>query len=88
MKRKYRRYTKEHVKHEAELFLSGSTLSEIAECTHTPLSTVSWHLIHPLYDYDIELYIKVRAKLLTRCKDESRRTRESRIVESYIKHHV
>ena len=64
------------VKTEAYLFLQGYTLKQVSETLNIPISTVSWHLIHPLFRIDFEMWIQVRDILKHRAFDQERVNRE------------
>lgn len=67
-----RKYTKITVLCEADLFLAGHSLGTISRELNIPLSTVSWHLIHPLREIDERRWLKVREKLLRFARDSKR----------------
>lgn len=60
---KHKRYTEEDILVEAKEYLKDDArLVDVAKTLHMPLSTLSWHLLHPLRDIDFALWAEVRAK--------------------------
>lgn len=77
------KYTNDTVIAEAELFLSGMKLHAISQHLCIPLSTVSWHLIHPLEYIDYDLYIQVRSQLNRYAKNQKRQLRDETLIYSH-----
>lgn len=68
-----RKYTKEQVIKEADLFLTHNwTLRQVSRHLGIPHSTVSWHLIYPLKQIDYSKWITVRTKLYKYAKSHKR----------------
>lgn len=80
-----RKYTPAIVRLEANLYLSGSNMKEISQLLRIPVSTVSWHLIYPLYSIDFDLWKKVRSRNFKYAKDGSRVDFEEYIVNYVYK---
>lgn len=66
------KYSELIIKTEAYLFLQGYTLNQVSETLNIPNSTVSWHLIHPLFSIDFDMWLKVREILRPRAHDRER----------------
>lgn len=67
-----RKYTQEDILAEANMFLSGNTIKQVAVALKVPVSTVSWHLIYPLKEIDYATWMRVRVRLDKYAKDKSR----------------
>ena len=70
------KYSSTDIRTEAQLFLGGKSIPTIASILNIPVSTVSWHLIHPLKDIDYTAWIAIRYKLLNRAVNKDRQERE------------
>lgn len=68
----HRRYTQEDILAEANMFLSGNTVKQVAVTLKAPVSTVSWHLIYPLKDINYSVWVRVRVRLDKYAKNKSR----------------
>lgn len=79
-----KKYTKECVQREADLYLSGKSIPAISKILRMPDSTVSWHLIHPLEKIDFVSWLRIRKKLNKVAKDKSRAAYEEWIIQSNI----
>ena len=66
------KYSDQTVIAEADLLLAGHTLQQISEVLKIPISTVSWHLIYPLFFLDYTKWVKVRKRLNKFAKSELR----------------
>lgn len=77
-----KKYSPKVIKQEAQLYLSGKTIPAIAIELGIPISTVSWHLIHPLSKIDYRAWIAIRYRLLHRAKNARRRDYEEFMIES------
>ena len=61
---KQRRYTEEDILAEAEEYLKdGVRMQDAADTLSIPLSTLSWHLLHPLHSVNRGLWQRVREKV-------------------------
>lgn len=80
----YRRYSKEDVLREAELYLAGKSIPDISKELKTPFQTVSWHLMHPLRNYDYSAWIVIRNQLLHRAKNMKRKEQEQSEIQLYL----
>lgn len=59
-----RKYTKEQVIKEADLFLTRNwTLKQVSRHLGIPHSTVSWHLIFVLRELNYDKWVQVRTRL-------------------------
>ena len=66
------KYTVNDIRKEAEMYLAGKSIPSIAAELKMPVSTVSWHLIHPLKDIDYRAWVVIRCKLLNRARNKDR----------------
>lgn len=76
------KYSNQTVLKEADLLLSGHTLNQISEILKIPISTVSWHLIKPLFFLDYSKWVEVRKRLNKFAKSELRVYTEYLFVKS------
>lgn len=67
-----RKYTQEDILAEANMFLSGNTIKQVAAALKAPISTVSWHLIYPLKGVNYSVWVRVRVRLDKYAKNKSR----------------
>ena len=60
---KHRRYTEEDILAEAEEYLKdGVRMQDAADTLNIPLSTLSWHLLHPLKNINYNMWVAVRKR--------------------------
>jgi hypothetical protein len=67
------------------LFLAGHSLGTISRELNVPLSTVSWHLIHPLREIDERRWLKVRKQLLRFARDSKRASAEELAISVLVR---
>ena len=82
---KLRKYTSETVLREAEMYLEGYSITQIAKQLKMPNQTVSWHLIYPLKEIDYTSWIEIRDRLLKRAKNPKRHDYEKRCINFHTK---
>lgn len=76
-----RKYSRQDIKQEAQLFLHGDSIPTISRKLGIPVSTVSWHLIHPLRRINYPAWLTIRYKLIPRAKNLERKIYEEDEIE-------
>lgn len=73
----HNRYTRDTIIEEAQLYIQGHSIPQISKELGIPVSTVSWHLIHPLEHIRYLDWLVIRYRLIRRAKNPSRADYES-----------